>query len=107
VDVPAVAGESLGEAISRASMAIMREWMAGAEQALEAHLCTHTTLEWVTEISRLNSEVTHLRSERAYYRTECGMAPDAEDLKYLNSIQAGPGHKPVTGLRLSVPRTHH
>ena len=51
--VAVITGETLDEAISRVSMAIMREWYAEAEQALEAHLSTHTALEWVTEINRL------------------------------------------------------
>jgi hypothetical protein len=52
--VPVITGESLDETIGRASMAIMREWYAETEQALEAHLGTHTLLEWMQEIDRLN-----------------------------------------------------
>jgi hypothetical protein len=52
--IPVITGESLDEAMARASMAILREWYGESEQALEAHLGTHTLLEWVTEIDRLN-----------------------------------------------------
>jgi hypothetical protein len=51
--IPVITGESLDGAIGRAAGAIMREWYAEAEEALEAHLSTHTTLEWATEINRL------------------------------------------------------
>jgi hypothetical protein len=59
--VPVLPGEGLDEAISRASAAILREWYAGAEVVIEAHLGTHTTLEWVTEVMRLRGEADALR----------------------------------------------
>lgn len=52
--VPAIAGETLDETIGRAALAISMQWYAEAEDALEVHLSTHTLVEWVTEIGRLN-----------------------------------------------------
>lgn len=51
--LPVIGGESLDDAISRGTTAILHEWYAEAERTIEAHLGVHTTLEWVTEINRL------------------------------------------------------
>jgi len=53
-DIPVINGESLEQAIGRASLAGLQEWYAEAERVVEAHLGGHTTLEWVTEVARLN-----------------------------------------------------
>lgn len=58
--IPVITGESLDEAMARASMAILREWYGESEQALEAHLGTHTLVEWVAEISRLQEIIAKL-----------------------------------------------
>lgn len=63
--VAVVAGESLDESIARASMAILRGWYAESERAIEAHLTTHTTLEFVTEISRLNGIISDVARDLA------------------------------------------
>lgn len=51
ISVPPAA--TLDESIGAAAFAITRDWLAVAEQAIGAHLATHTTLEWATEIARL------------------------------------------------------
>jgi len=62
---PAVAGATLDESISLSAFTIVREWYAAAEVVLEAHLATHTTLEWVTEINRLTTIMAKVTNELA------------------------------------------
>ena len=59
-DIPVINGESLEQAIGRASLAGLQEWYAEAERVVEAHLGGHTTLEWVTEVARLNGIIAEL-----------------------------------------------
>ena len=40
------------------------------------------------EIDGLKAEVKRLRADRAYYRAECGLPPDDEDLAHLREIGA-------------------
>ena len=54
---------TLEEAIAESTFAAMRDWLMGAERILTAHLKTHSLLEWVEEISRLNGRIEGLRGE--------------------------------------------
>jgi len=51
--VPAGNTGTLSEAIEQGTFAVMRDWYVGAERVIEAHLKTHSLMEWVQEVQRL------------------------------------------------------
>jgi hypothetical protein len=63
VNVPS--GLTLSESLSTATMMIMTAWMGEAEEAVQAHLSGHTTLEWAREVSRLQVELSAVKAVAA------------------------------------------
>lgn len=51
--------------MTEAAGEIGRRRLAVVEADLEAHLSTHTPLEWVTEVNRLNAELAAVRAAPA------------------------------------------
>ncbi len=74
-----VPAATLEESLQRASMAIMTEWYASAERAIEAHLSTHTPLEWVTEVQRLRRLADAVAAWDAFMRTPMTCWPSREE----------------------------
>src|SRR5262245_42351331 len=58
---------TLDEAISQGVFATMTDWLSGADKVLEAHLETHSLLEWVREVTDLRSDLNHLLAAATVY----------------------------------------
>ena len=60
---PAGNAGTLGEAIEQGAFAVVRDWYLGAERVIEAHLKTHSLVEWAQEVQWLHE---------ALYRAKLG-----------------------------------
>lgn len=55
---PAGNAATLDEAITESAFATVRDWLTGADRVAGAHLKTHSLIEWVQEVGRLQRDVT-------------------------------------------------
>lgn len=58
---------TLDEAISQGVFATMTDWLCGADKVLEAHLKTHSLLEWVKEVTGLRGDLDRLLAVATVY----------------------------------------
>lgn len=65
--VPVGYAATLDEAISQGVFATMTDWLGGADRVLEAHLKTHSLLEWVQEVTALRNDLGLLLAVATLY----------------------------------------